>query len=183
MDLVPRIAREPFVRPFAGQRDLVALLMHLAREHQQGRARRVDDRAFRGPDQLWISVQHFAAAAIDDDLLAANVLGDLTCGFAPFVERRIILHGDREGRNRSLAFAASLGTRQGHDEAGIDAAGEIRHDRHIGPQPAFDRFLQTASNSSITGEYAFDPNRRKSRMLLVAGVGEIDFPVNLFFAS
>ena len=44
MDLEPRIAGEPFVGAFAGQGDLVAMLMHRASEPQQGRAGRVDHR-------------------------------------------------------------------------------------------------------------------------------------------
>ena len=52
MDFVPGIAGQPFVGPFAGQRHLVAMLVDLAGQHQQGRTRGIDDGAFRGPDQL-----------------------------------------------------------------------------------------------------------------------------------
>ena len=89
LHLVPRIARQPLVRPFAGQRHLVAGGVHLARQEQQGGAGRVDHRTLGGAGQLGVGVQHFGAAAIDDDRLGLQMPGH-GGGFILFVQRRIL---------------------------------------------------------------------------------------------
>ncbi len=50
--LVPDVAGQGLVGPFAGQRDLVSLLVHRLGQPQQGRARGIEHRPLGGPDQL-----------------------------------------------------------------------------------------------------------------------------------
>ena len=60
--LVPRVTREPLIGSLTSQGDLESLLMHLAREHQGGRRRRVDDWGLRGADQLGVGMNEILLA-------------------------------------------------------------------------------------------------------------------------
>jgi hypothetical protein len=92
-----------------------------AREHQEGGTRGVDDRPFRGSNEVGIRIQHVLLAEIDDHLRCAKMLRHLG-GLAPFVERGV-LHRDRVGRDWLSAIEAALGTCERDHDARIDAAG------------------------------------------------------------
>ena len=62
MNFIPEIAGQPFVGPFAGEGDFVAVLMNGAGQHQEGRARGVDDRGLGGADELRVGSEDFGGA-------------------------------------------------------------------------------------------------------------------------
>ena len=128
-DFIPWVARQPFIRAFTREDDLLPVGVHPACKHEEGGAGGVDHRCFCGLNQLRVHVQRIAGTKfLDDGRLGADVLGG-TLGGAEFIELRII---DTDGVSIDR-FAFELAG-HGHDHAGVKTAGEVGTHGHIGTQ-------------------------------------------------
>ena len=142
--LVPRVTREPLIGSLTSQSDLESLPMHLAREHQRGRRRRVDDWGLRGADQLGVGMDEILLADPYDRRPRSDVTRDEGRLAALVVPRAGHLHCERRRRR-----AADPGC-HGRNDARVDPAADITNDGHVGAETLFDRGKQRALEISAT---------------------------------
>ena len=131
VNLVPRVAGQPFVGPFARERHLVTERVDLACQEQQRGAGSIDHRPLGSPNERRIGVEHLGGAHTLHDQFRADVPGD-EAGSIGLVQFWIF----NAYRERGDGLLANVTCQRDH-HARIDAAAQIRDDRHIGAQPAF----------------------------------------------
>ena len=165
--LIPRVAGQPLVGPFAGQGDLVAACVDLARPAGAGGARRVDDRRLGGADQLGVGGRAPRAGRTRR-----------RSGRAPTWRRHVRpprvsssagvcdADGERRDRPRRGAWLAIATTR-----LESTPPRQVRDDRHVGPQAALD------GGVAASLEIGRSTVAASASGLSVPAVGEVDLPV------
>ena len=134
--LVPDVAGQRLVGPFAGQGDLVSLLVHRLGQPQQGRARGVEHRPLGRPDQLGKRVGDPRPIHRDRGQRRAQHrrgLGRVRALVGPG-----LVEADRERRDRLAALAAA----KAEDDRRVEPAADVADDRHVAAQPALDGLLE-----------------------------------------
>ena len=164
LHLVPDVAGQGLVGPFARQGNLVPLLVHRLGQPQQGRARGIEHRALGGPDQLGERSGEPGSIHRRREEGRAQHRRGLGClralvGPGP-------VEADRERRNRLAALAVA---KPEHDRR-IKPAADVAHHRHVAAEPALDGLSQDRLE-------LFDQRRRVVEPAFRAGVGEVEVPV------
>src|SRR6185503_7847239 len=96
--LEPEIAGESLIGSFAGDHDLVALLMNLARQRKERGTRGVEHGALGGLDQFRIICGDHPGACVEDGLTTADLMS-CRCGSLGLVKDRL-RRANGEARNR-----------------------------------------------------------------------------------
>ena len=140
-------------------------MVHRAGQVHEAQASGVDDGAFRGRDQFRIIAAEFRVAAGHHDRRTTEELRGLQ-GFALFVEAGF---GHRDGEGRDRPAECPAGHR--HNQRRVDAAGEVRHHRHIGPQAPVDRGVED-------GFEFIDDSGFVCTVVFFPAIRVVHFPVN-----
>jgi hypothetical protein len=164
-DFIPGVPDEPFVGAFAGENGLLAALVDAAGELKEGGAGGIHHGRLSGLDKTWVRFKGvLVGEVLNDGRFGADVAGD-ELSSAEFVEGRVF---DRDGVGIDLPGLQVV--REGDDDRGIHAAGDVGAHRDIGAEAALDGSHEDLLKTVHELFWIFFG-------ILVAFVREVHFPV------